>query len=104
MEISPVPERHQEARVRDGLHFLEKPLRVERSAGPSMAPARCRNGFLDDFRALASSILTMWLRDTPADRAVRSSHSARSSGSRTVSVLLICLKCNTRGMPAWPLN
>src|SRR5260370_23757634 len=95
MDISPVPECYQEASVRNGLHFREKPLRVERSAGPFTAPARRKNGFLDDFRALSSSILTMRLRGTPALRAAWSSHSASSSGSRTVSVLLIFRNCNT---------
>jgi hypothetical protein len=69
MEISPIPECYQEAGVRNGLHFREKPLRVERFAGPFTAPARRKNGLLDDLRALSSSILTMRLRDTPAVRA-----------------------------------
>lgn len=69
MEVSSIPECHQEASVRDGLHFREKPLRIERSAGPSAAPARRMNGRLDDFRALSSSIRTMSLRDTPDFRA-----------------------------------
>jgi hypothetical protein len=69
MDVSSVPECHQKAGVRDGLHFREKPLRVERPGGPSTAPAKRRNGRLDDFRALSSSIRTMPPRDTPEFRA-----------------------------------
>src|SRR5664280_2385349 len=69
MEVSSVAECYQKASVRDGLHFLEKPLRVERSGGPSTAPARRKNGRLGDFRALSSSIRTMPPRDSPDVRA-----------------------------------
>jgi hypothetical protein len=69
VEVSSIPECYQKASVRDGLHFREKPLRVERSAGPSTAPARRKNGRLDGFRARSSSIRTMPLRDTPDFRA-----------------------------------
>lgn len=69
MEVSSIAECYQEASVRDGLHFREKPLRVERSAGPSTAPARRKNGRLGDFRALSSSIRTMPPRDSPDLRA-----------------------------------
>jgi hypothetical protein len=70
MEVCPIPECYQEASIRNGLHFREKPLRVERSLGPWTAPARSKNGFLEDFRALSSSIRTMRLRGTPIVRAV----------------------------------
>jgi hypothetical protein len=70
MQICPVSECYQEASVGNGLHFREKPLRVERSLGPSTAPARSRNGFMGVFRARSSSIRTMRLRGTPIVRAV----------------------------------
>ena len=66
MEVCPISERYQETSVRNSLHFREKPLRVERPAGPTTAPANRENGLLDDFRALSSSIRTIRLRDTPA--------------------------------------
>jgi hypothetical protein len=69
MEVSSIPERYQKASVRDGLHFREKPLRIERFAGPSTAPAKRRNGRLGDFRALSSSIRTMPPRESPDVRA-----------------------------------
>jgi hypothetical protein len=40
----------QETRVRDGLHLREKPLRIDRSLGPAIAPAQ-RKGRLAEFRA-----------------------------------------------------
>jgi hypothetical protein len=69
MEVSSIPKRHQKAGVRDGLHFREKPLRIERSSGPSTAPAKRKNGRLGDFRARSSSIRTMPPRDNPDFRA-----------------------------------
>lgn len=65
MGVSSVGESHQKTGIGDSLHFREKPLRAERSAGPSMAPARRRNGLLGDFRALSSSIRMMAPRDIP---------------------------------------
>ncbi len=38
-------ERHEKTRIRDGLHFRENPLRLDRSAGPEAVPARRINGF-----------------------------------------------------------
>jgi hypothetical protein len=96
MGVSPVCESNQKTSIGDSLHFREKPLRAERSVGPSMAPARRKNRFWGDFRALSSSIRMMAPRDIPARWAAPSSHSARSCGSRTVNVSLICLDCNTR--------
>jgi hypothetical protein len=65
MGVSPVRERNQETGIGYSLHFREKPLRAERSAGPSNAPARRKNGFLGDLRALSSSIRMMAPRDIP---------------------------------------
>ena len=65
MGVSSVGESHQKTGIGDSPHFREKPLRAERSAGPSMAPARRRNGLLGDFRALSSSIRMMAPRDIP---------------------------------------
>src|ERR1700680_775769 len=66
MVVSSISECYQEAGIRDGLHFREKPLRVERSGGPSTAPAKRRNACLDVFLALSSSIRTMRPRGTHA--------------------------------------
>jgi hypothetical protein len=52
MGVSSVGESHQKTGIGDSLHFREKPLRAERSAGPSMAPARRRNNLLGDFRVM----------------------------------------------------
>src|SRR5690349_924065 len=84
---------HQKTGVGDRIHFLEKPLRFDRSLGPAMAPASRRNGRLSELLALSSSSRMMRPRGKPVLRAVCSNHSARSPGSRTVIVLLICLKC-----------
>jgi hypothetical protein len=65
VQVPSIPECYQKASVRDGLHFREKPLRIERFAGPSTAPAKRKNGRLDDFRALSSSVRTMLPRDSP---------------------------------------
>src|SRR2546430_6646353 len=90
MKISSVAERDQKTSIGNRLHLREKPFRVERSGGPSTTPAKPRKGRLADFLALSSSIRTTRPRETPDSRATRFSHSERSSGSRTVSVLLIC--------------
>lgn len=89
--ISSIPKSHYKPGVRDGPHFREKPLRVERFAGPSTAPANRRNFCLDELRARSNSNRTIWPRAIPDFRAVRSSHSASSRGSRMVSVLLTCI-------------
>src|ERR1035437_6430431 len=88
--IFPVSERDKKTSVRDRLHLREKPLRIERSLGPAIAPAQRRNGRLAEFRAFSSSSRTMRPLGTPVLRAASSSHSARSSGSRTLIALLIC--------------
>ena len=97
--IVPVPKRHQKTGVRDRLHLREKPLRVERPAGPATAPAKRRKRRLAEFRAFSSSSRMMRPFDTPVLRAAWFSHSARSPGSLTVTVLLICSKCNTNLPP-----
>ena len=95
MLIVSIAKCHQKTAVGDRIHFLEKPLRFERSFGPAMTPANRRNGRVSDFLAFSSSSRMMRPRGRPVLRAVCSNHSARSPGSRTVIVLLICLKCNT---------
>jgi hypothetical protein len=52
--IPAVSESHQEAGVRDPGHAFEKPFREERSAGPSIDPARRRNARPSDFLASSS--------------------------------------------------
>jgi len=92
--IVPVHERYQKTGVRDGLHLREKPLRVERSA--VLQPHQPGEGM----GALGDPGLLEFLPDdsalgTPVLRAASFNHSARSSGTRTVIVLLICSECNT---------
>ena len=82
-----ISECHKKTGVGDALHGFENPLRVERSGGPDTAPASRRNGCFWVRRALSNWSRTMPLRGTPAFLAAWSSHSARSSGNRTVIVL-----------------
>jgi hypothetical protein len=49
-----IAKRHQKARVRDGLHFREKPFLLERLRGPATAPASRRNACPSDCLALSS--------------------------------------------------
>ena len=93
--ISPVSESDKEAGIGDTLHLLEKPFRDERSAGPDTFPARRRNGRVSTCRAFSSCSRMIFPWDTPVLAAVASSHSARSSGRRMVSVLRICPECKT---------
>jgi hypothetical protein len=95
MLIVSITKGHQKTGVGDCIHFLEKPLRLERSLGPATAPASRRNERVSERLALSSSSRMMRPRGKPVLRAVCSNHSARSPGSRTVIVLLICIKCNT---------
>ena len=100
MSIFPVPERDKKTSVRDRPHLREKPLRIERSHGPAIAPAKWRNGRLPEFRAFSSASRITRPLGRPVLRAASSSHLARSSGSRTVIVLLIRQKCNTSTGPS----
>jgi hypothetical protein len=86
--VSPVRESNQETGIGYSPHFREKPLRAERLAGPSIAPAKRKNGFPGDFRDFSRSMLMMAPRDTPLPRAARSSHSARSCDSRILNLPL----------------
>src|SRR5690242_9784097 len=96
MIITPVSECNQETSVDDGLHFFEKPFRVDRLGGPEILPASRRNGRSSTARAFSNWSRMILPCDTPAFAAVSFSHSARSSGRRTVIVLPICIQCNTR--------
>jgi hypothetical protein len=96
MLIGTVGEGHQKARIGDGLHLAEKPLRSERFLGPEMEPARRINDWPWEDRALSSSWRINLPFGTPDLRAVSSSHLARSSGRRIEIVLPICLDCRTR--------
>jgi len=95
MAVLSVSERHQKSGVGNRLHLREKPFRVERSAGPATKPARRKKGRFSALLACSSCSRMMRPRGTPVSRAVCVSHSARSSGSLMVSVLLICPNCNT---------
>ena len=44
VEIVTIAERNQETGVGDGIHFFEKPLRVDRLALPDTFPAKRKNG------------------------------------------------------------
>jgi len=92
--VLPVCERDEKTRYRRCPYLFEKLLRVERSRGPSIDPARRRNDCFS--RRRASSRLSRMIRPrgTPDSRETSSSHPARSSGSRMVIVLLICSECN----------
>ncbi len=96
MLIVAVPEGYEKAGVRDSLHRLANPFRVERFDGPETVPANCMNGRFRVRRALSNSSRTILPRGTPDVSAAARSHSASSSGSRTVIVLPICWKCNTQ--------
>jgi len=100
MAVLSISERDQESGVGNRLHLREKPFRVERSAGPATKPARRKKGRFSALLACSSCSRMMRPRGTPVSRAVCVSHSARSSGSLTVSVLLICSNCNTSGAMA----
>jgi hypothetical protein len=94
---SPAPPRNGNGRSGcAGAHFGEKPLRVERSAGPAAAPARRRNGRAPAPFAFSSCSRTIRPRGTPVFREVSRNHSASSSCNRTVIVLLICFESNAR--------
>lgn len=96
--IPTIGERHQEARVSDCFHLRENPFRVDRSAGPAMTPASLRNDRDSDFLALSNWSRMILPFGTPVLRDVSANHFASSSGIRTVTVLLICLYCNTSGV------
>ena len=92
--IVAIREHDEKTCVGDGLHLRENPLRLERSVGPATAPAKRRNG-----RPVESLAFSSWSRmmrplGNPVSRAAWSSHSASSSGNRTVIGLLISRKCN----------
>ncbi len=89
--IFTIAEGDQETCIGDGLHLREKPFRVDKSAGPVTAPASRRKAWLSDFLALSNCSRIIRPFGTPVLRAVSASHSANSAGTRTVSVLLICI-------------
>jgi hypothetical protein len=99
MPIIPVGKSDQKAGVGNSSHLLANPLRLEKSRGPSTDPARCRNGCSALRRASSSCSRMIRPRGTPAFLEAASSHPAKSSGSRTVIVLLICPECNADCSP-----
>ncbi len=94
--VAPIAKGDEKAGIRNRFHLRENPLRAERSAGPSIFPASRINGRLDSFCARSNSRFTMRPRGIPDFRDDSSSHCARSSGSRIVSVVPIRSKCNTQ--------
>src|ERR1700704_3653225 len=96
MTVQAIQERHHKTGVGDTSHFLENPLRDERSGGPSIEPAKRMKDLVPVSRLARSS----WSRTrrptgTPVFRAVLFSQSANSSVRRTVIVSLISHYCNT---------
>jgi hypothetical protein len=84
-----IKERNDKTSISDRSHFLENPLRDERSAGPLIDP-QCRMKGLFSFSRLARSNSSRTNRPTgtPVLCEVLLSQSASSSGSRIVIVLL----------------
>jgi hypothetical protein len=98
--VVPVPKCDQEAGIRYPSHVLEKPFREERLAGPDIFPAKRMKVRCSAPRAFSSCSRMILPWETPALVAVVSNHWAKSSGSRTVIVLRICLDCNTLRLSA----
>ena len=97
IRITPIQKRNYRAGIRNSGHYsLANPLRRERSSGPSMLPATRRNGFsFSDRRTLSNTSFTRLPRDRPVARACSSTHAAKSSLNRTLSVVLIRRTCQT---------
>ena len=85
------------------VHEREKPLRCERFVGPSMLPARDRKGLdASAWRTRSKASLTKLPCERPVTRAFSSTHWAKSSGKRTLSVVLIWLTCKTIALMSRP--
>src|SRR5579863_9334270 len=89
----------KQACVRYAIHRREKPLREERSGGPSF---RVPAYFIHGGSACSASVISKDWRTTrptgsPARRETWRRRSSRSLGSRTVNVLPIRHDCNTQG-------
>ena len=89
---------NQKAGISDADQGRLNPLRWDKSFGPSTVPAKDMNAREGaPLRAFSRWSLMIWLCDMPRRRAFSRSQSARSSGSRTVTVLLIWQKCSRSG-------
>ena len=95
MDVAAVQKRHDESRVGNPGHALEKPLRVERSTAPFTLPAKCMKGLASLVRITSSASLTRLPLERPEICALCSTHRASSSGRRMLSVVLICHLCTT---------
>src|ERR1700682_368559 len=92
MPVGAVQKRNHKACFRNALHFLDNPLREERSGGPSIEPEKRMKDLVPFSRfARSSSSRTNRPTGTPVLRAVLLSQSASSSGRRIVIVLLMTL-------------
>ena len=98
MQIIGTEERVQKTCICNGFHLRPNPSRIDKSRGsPFSFPASFIYGFsfCCSF-ALCRCSLTMRFRGRPLHLAVSCSHFASSSGNRSVTVTLICQKCNTK--------
>ena len=77
----------------DACHGRAKPMRSERSGGPSKVPARFMNGLVFACRARSIASFTKLPRERPAALACSSTQRANSSGNRILSVVLIRQDC-----------
>src|SRR5258708_2262866 len=99
MTVDRVSQRNQITGIRDTVHFLENPLRVERSRGRlRMTPAN-RTNFLEvrsPARACSKCERMNWPWDTPICAAACSIQSASFFVGRKVIVCTIWQKCKHR--------
>jgi len=94
MRVPPVEKGDNEAGIGYAGLFREKPLRCDRSEGPSTLPASCRKGLPDSAcRAFSKASLTRLPRERPVARARSSIQRARSPLKRILSVVLMGQKC-----------
>jgi hypothetical protein len=90
MPIAAIQKCHHKTGVRNASHFLENPLREERSGGPSIDPEKRMKDLVPFSRfARSNSSRTNRPTGTPVLRAVFLSQTASSSGRRIVIVLLM---------------
>ncbi len=99
MPIIPIGKSYQKAGVGNSSRLLANALRADKSRGTSTDSARWRNGCSALRRASSSCSRMIRRRGTPAFREADSSYAAKSSGRRTVIVLLICPECKTACSP-----
>src|SRR3954447_6260326 len=96
MLVGTVLECNDKARIGNDFHEREYPLRLERFLGPFTVPAYfIQIGSISLLSVLSNDSRTTRPSGRPVLRDFSLSRFSRSSGKRTVSVLLICHGCNT---------